>query len=182
MTSGMIIRTVDPKKRSFRKKRWLLIWIAPKELTIKNHPSPVVFRTFSSYVVEVLHHFSYKTTSHNCSIFVLRRKERDYHPVRAQGTLNECCSKESTPGRGKEQKSYRKASDPEGLMSRCFCGHQITIHSSVVLGQRIQLKETASQPLAPGDINHSYQDTQLAQKGFQHFTGSKNASKKVFLM
>ena len=38
------------------------------------------------------------------------------------------------------------------------------------------------QPLASGDINHSWYDTQLAQEGFQNLTGSKIASKQVSLI
>lgn len=147
---------------------------------VKNYPGPVVLKTFFySMTAQALHPFSYKTKSPNCNIFVLLgRGEKDDHLYESTGTYSNCWK-----GRTRQRtKKLEEHCNPEDLTSRYSCGHQINSQMNIVLGQRFLLWDTMPQPLAPGDIHHSCQDTQLAQERFQNLTGSKIASKLVFLI
>lgn len=139
-------------------------------------------KLFHSMTAQALHHFSYKTKSYNFSISCSWERKKDIIIfMRAQGALNKCCWKGNIKQRLKTKKPQEDCGS-WGFKNRVFCGGRITIHRCVVLGQRLLLWQTVPQPLPSGDINHSWQDAQLAQEGFQNLTGSKIASKQVSLI
>lgn len=175
----MLKRTVNPKRlwkgkiitsMNPQRSQWWEITLSQGSL-----------KHFHSVTAQALHHFSYKP-NHITVVFLCcwEGKKDIIIFMRAQGTLNKYGRKGNT-SRDREQKSYRKTAQPEDLTSRWFCSHQITIHRRVVLGQSFQLWEAMPPPLAPGDITHSCQDTQLAWEVFQNLTGSKIASKQVLI-